>query len=101
MVLDLLEPITPRTEAQIRQLEKMCRDKLDRNPHDLDAMFTLAAVMARQGNVELAIAMVEGLLAVNPDYPGGIRLLARLHKMIGDEDKWREYMQMAETTSQV
>ena len=98
MVLDLLESITPRTEAQIKQIERMCRERLDRNPQDLDAMFTLAAIMARQGNVELAIAMVEGLLAVNPQYPGGIRLLARLHKMIGDEEKWKEYMEMASAT---
>lgn len=79
----------------------MCRERLDRNPQDLDAMFTLAAIMARQGNVELAITMVEGLLAVNPQYPGGIRLLARLHKMIGDDDKWREYMEIAGAASEV
>ena len=79
----------------------MCRDKLDRNPHDLDAMFTLAAVMARKGSVELAMTMVEGLLAVNPDYPGGMRLLARLHGMLGNEDKCREYMELARTASEV
>ncbi len=98
--MDLLEPVSPRTAAQIRQIEKMCRERLDRNPQDLDAMFTLAAVMARQGNVELAIAMVEGLLAVNPQYPGGIRLLAKLHKMIGDEEKWREYMDLASASTE-
>jgi predicted Zn-dependent protease len=101
LVFHLLEPITPRTEAQIKQIERMCRERLDRNPQDLDAMFTLAAVMARQGNVELAIAMVEGLLAVNPEYPGGVRLLATLHRMLGDDGKWREYMEMAGTITEV
>lgn len=97
----MLEPITPRTQAQIKQIEKLCRDRLDRNPHDLDAMFTLAAIMARQGNVDLAITVVEGLLAVNPQYPGGLRLLATLHKMLGDEEKWREYMEMATSASEI
>jgi predicted Zn-dependent protease len=79
----------------------MCRERLERNPFDLDAMFTLAAVMARMGNTELAIDMVEGLLAVNPEYPGGIRLLAKLHKMLGNEEKWKEYMEMAASASEV
>jgi len=94
-----LEPITSATESQIKSIEKICRDRLDRNPNDLDAMFTLAAVMARMGNMDLAITMVEGLLAINPEYPGGLRLLAKLHKMTGDEEKWREYMEMAATVS--
>jgi predicted Zn-dependent protease len=82
-------------------IEKMCRERLDRNPFDLDAMFTLAAVMARTGNIELAIDMVEGLLAVNPDYPGGMRLLAKLHKMQGNDEKWKEYMEMAAAASEI
>ncbi len=99
MVLGLLEPITSATEAQIRAIEKICKDRLERNPNDLDAMFTLAAVRARMGDMDLAITMVEGLLAVNPQYPGGLRLLAKLHKLMGDEEKWREYMEMAATIS--
>jgi predicted Zn-dependent protease len=97
----LLEPITSATESQIKMVEKMCRERLDRNPFDLDAMFTLAAVMARTGNIELAIDMVEGLLAVNPDYPGGMRLLAKLHKMLGNDEKWKEYMDIAAAASEI
>lgn len=97
----MLEPITSGTQAQIKAIEKMCRDRLDRNPFDLDAMFTLAAVMARTGDIELAIDMVEGLLAVNPDYPGGMRLLAKLHKMQGNDEKWKEYMEMAAAASEI
>lgn len=97
----MLEPITSGTKSQIKAIEKMCRERLERNPFDLDAMFTLAAVMARLGNTELAIDIVEGLLAVNPEYPGGMRLLAKLHKLLGNEEKWKEYMEMATSTSEV
>jgi predicted Zn-dependent protease len=101
LVVELLEPITSGTQSQIKAIEKMCRKRLDKNPFDLDAMFTLAAVMARMGSLDLAIVMVEGLLAVNPEYPGGMRLLAKLHKMQGNNEKWKECMEKAATVSEV
>lgn len=91
----MFEPLSPSTLAEIKRIKKKCEQKLDGNPFDLDAMFTLAAAMARLGDLDLAIDMIEGLLAVNPAYPGGLRLLATLHKMHGNDEKSRECYEKA------
>ena len=88
----MLEPISPQAESEIKKMEKICRERLERNPCDLDAMFTLAATMARLGNLELAVEIVEGLLAANPEYPGGMGLLAKFHDMLGNKEKSRKYV---------
>lgn len=97
----MLEPISKITESQIRKIEERCRKRLEKNPADLDAMFTLAAIRARFGDVKLALDMVEALLAVNPQYPGGLRLLAKLHEMIGNEEKSKECLKKANALSDV
>ncbi|UCD91883.1 MAG: hypothetical protein JSV43_06500 [Methanobacteriota archaeon] len=91
----MFEPLSPSVLAEIKRIKKKCEEKLERNPFDLDAMFTLAAAMARLGDIDLAIDMIEGLLAVNPAYPGGLRLLAKLHQLKGDEEKSRECYERA------
>lgn len=92
--------MSSHTLAEIKEIERKCRERLDRNPFDLDAMFTLATVMARLGNVELAIDILEALLVVNPNYPGGLRLLARLHMMMGNEEKSKECMEKSQAMSE-
>ena len=59
--------------------------RLAEDPRDPDALFVQAAVLAAVGRRPEAIAILDELTRVAPDYPGLWRFKARLYRDLGDE----------------
>lgn len=77
-------------DEDVRKLASVCGRRLVADPYDLDALFTKGLILARLGNIEGAVAILNGVLSRNPDYPGGWRVLGKLYQMLGRSDRWKE-----------
>lgn len=71
-------------------MASLCGSRLVANPFDVNALFTKAMILAKLGNVEGAVEMLNGVLARNPNYPGGWRVLSKLYEMLGQSEKSQE-----------
>jgi Flp pilus assembly protein TadD len=72
------------------------RQRLLENAEDVDALFVLAALHARDGSVAEGITVLDHVLRLDPAYPGAWRFKATLHRMRGENDAMRSAWQRAE-----
>ena len=74
------------------------RQRLAENAEDLDALFVLAAIEARDGNVSGGLTIIDHVLRLDPTYPGAWRFKATLHRMRGEGEAERSAEERAEHT---
>lgn len=74
------------------------RQRLSNNAEDLDALFVLAVLHARDGNVAEGITILDHVLRLDPRYPGAWRFKATLHRMRGEDEAERSAQREAEAT---
>lgn len=72
------------------------RQRLLENANDVDALFVLAALHARDGQLDQGLTILEQVLVLNPMYPGAWRFKATLHRMRGQPDAERSARGRAE-----
>ena len=72
------------------------RQRLLENAEDTDALFVLAALHARDGDVSEGITVLNHVLRLDPAYPGAWRFKATLHRMRGENEAERSAWQRAE-----
>jgi len=72
------------------------RQRLLENAHDLDALFVLAALNARDGLVAEGITVLNEVLRLDPAYPGAWRFKATLHRMRGENEAGQSAWDKAE-----
>ena len=71
------------------------RFKLDRNPEDEKAHFSLAGMLAALGEREVAIRHLEEAVRVRPDFALALSDLGRLHFLNGDVERAVEFFDRA------
>ena len=77
-----------RPVAEITDANRYVRaadERLSLDPRDADALFTSAAFLARQGKLEAAARALDRIAALDSDYPGLWRFLARLYEAMEEE----------------
>ena len=72
------------------------RQRLSENAEDTDALFVLAAIEARDGNVSGGLTLIDHVLHLDPKYPGAWRFKATLHRMQGEGEAERSAWERAE-----
>ncbi len=72
------------------------RQRLLENANDVDALFVLAALHARDGQLDQGLTILEQVLVLNPMYPGAWRFKATLHRIHGQPDAERFARERAE-----
>jgi len=72
------------------------RQRLLENAEDTDALFVLAALHARDGDVAEGITVLNHVLRIDPAYPGAWRFKATLHRMRGENEAERSAWQRAD-----
>ncbi len=77
-------------DKDVRQLACVCGLRLFSDPYDVDALFTKGLILAKLGNIKGAVEILSGVMAANPEYPGGWRVLGTLYKMMGNSEMSRE-----------
>lgn len=70
--------------------------RLAENAEDVDALFVLAAIQAREGRVAEGLTILDHVLRLDPTYPGGRMFKAVLHRMNGESDAERSAREKAE-----
>ena len=65
----------------------LVRERLSRDADDTDALFTLAALRAYDGDLDEALPILDRVLRLDPGYPGAWVFKAKLHRMRGEPDK--------------
>jgi len=65
----------------------LCDSRLRDNPVDDGALFMKAAALAKLGDAQAAVGVLDTLLVVDPTYPGLWRLKAKLHETLGERPK--------------
>jgi len=73
------------------------RQRLLANANDVDALFVLAALHARDGQLDQGLTVLDQVLVLNPMYPGAWRFKATLHRMHGQPDAERSARERADT----
>jgi hypothetical protein len=63
---------------------RLVRLRLLEDADDVDALFVLAALRVQDGDVNAGLTILDGVLQVDPRYPGAWRFKAKLHRMQGD-----------------
>lgn len=93
---DLWVQVVPRREEDLGALEldfarkettarlAGYRFKLDQNPEDEDALFSLAGMLAELGERDEAIRHLEAAVRIRPDFALALSDLGRLHFLNGD-----------------
>jgi Tfp pilus assembly protein PilF len=66
--------------------DTLVRDRLRANADDVDALFVLAALRLRDGDVDGGLSVLERVLRIDPRYPGAWIFKAKLHRLRGDSD---------------
>ena len=74
----------------------LVRQRLAENAQDVDALFVLAAIQAREGRVSEGLTILDHVLRIDPTYPGAWRFKATLHRMNGERDAERSAQERAE-----
>ncbi|UCD92355.1 MAG: hypothetical protein JSV43_09110 [Methanobacteriota archaeon] len=77
-------------EDGVRQLAAVCGMRLVSDPFDVDALFTKGLILAKLGNIKRAVEILNSVMASNPEYPGGWRVLGTLYEMMGNLEMSRE-----------
>jgi tetratricopeptide (TPR) repeat protein len=72
------------------------RQRLLENAEDVDALFVLAALNAKDGRLGEGIRILDRVLRLDPAYPGGWRFKAKLHRMRGEDEAERSAWARAE-----
>ncbi|OGS64345.1 MAG: hypothetical protein A3K59_02730 [Euryarchaeota archaeon RBG_19FT_COMBO_69_17] len=92
MAVGRLGPRSPRREegamtSEVRpDTAVLVRERLSRDADDPDALFTLAALRANDGDLDEALPILDRVLRIDPRYPGAWILKAKLHGMRGEPD---------------
>lgn len=68
------------------------------NANDPDALFVLAALHVRDGDVDRGLSVLDRVLRVDPRYPGAWMFKAKLHRMRGDAKAAEHARRTAEAT---
>ena len=76
--------------GNFRDAEAICRAGLTFHPNHLGGKRTLANALERQGAIEEAIALLEGVAQGQAVPPGVWRDLERLHRQVGNEARAQE-----------
>ena len=66
--------------------DDLVRERLRANADDLDALFVLSAIHAREGRVAQGLDVLDRVLRIDPKYPGAWVFKAKLHRLHGDPD---------------
>jgi len=74
----------------------LVRQRLAENAEDVDALFALAAIQAREGRLSEGLTILDHVLRLDPRYPGAWRFKATLHRMNGQSDAERSARERAE-----
>jgi len=74
-----VRPVRPDTDDLVRE-------RLRANADDVDALFVLSAIHAREGHVVQGLDVLDRVLRIDPKYPGGWVFKAKLHRLQGDPD---------------
>jgi len=80
----------PDTDALVRQ-------RLRSNADDVDALFVLAAIHARDGEVAKGLSVLDRVLRIDPRYPGGWIFKEKLHRIRGEGEAADEAARHAAT----
>src|SRR5207302_8883238 len=72
------------------------RQRLLENAEDVDALFVLAALHAREGLVAEGVTVLDRVLRLGPAYPGAWRFKATLHRMRGENEAGQSAWDRAE-----
>lgn len=78
--------------------DALVRERLRANADDLDALFVLAALHVRDGQLDEGLTVLDRVLRIDPRYPGGWRFKAKLHRMRGDAEAEDRAWRTAEAT---
>jgi Flp pilus assembly protein TadD len=78
--------------------DAIVRERLRANANDIDALFVLAALHARDGQLDQGLTVLDRVLRIDPGYPGAWRFKAKLHRLRGDRDAEERAMRTAEAT---
>lgn len=70
--------------------------RLAENAEDVDALFVLAAIQAREGRVSEGLTILNHVLHLDPTYPGAWMFKAVLHRMNGESAAERSARDEAE-----
>lgn len=84
-------PVRPDTALLVQE-------RLRENQNDVDALFTLAALRANDGNVREGLTILDRVLRIDPRYPGAWIFKAKLHRMHGEPDQADSAQRVAEAT---
>lgn len=60
---------------------ELVRERLAKDANDPDALFTLAALRAKDGKVEEGLTILDRVLRIDPNYPGAWVFKATLLRM--------------------
>ncbi len=74
----------------------LVRQRLAENADDVDALFTLAALRAQDGELTEGLTILDRVLRIDPKYPGAWRFKATLHRMQGHLDAERSAWKRAD-----
>lgn len=78
--------------------DALVRERLRANANDPDALFVLAALHVRDGDVDRGLSVLDRVLRVDPHYPGAWMFKAKLHWMRGDARAAERARRTAEAT---
>ena len=78
----------------------LVRQRLAENPLDVDALFVLAAIQAKEGRVSEGLTILDHVLRLDPRYPGAWMFKATLHRMAGEDEAERSARKKAEAAEQ-
>lgn len=84
-----MNPNRPDTDALVRE-------RLAMNADDVDALFVLAALRLRDGDVDGGLSVLERVLRIDPRYPGAWIFKAKLHGIQGDAEAAEQARRNAE-----
>ena len=90
-----LEEINPVTHER-PDTDALVRERLRANADDVDALFVLAALRLRDGDVGGGLSVLERVLRIDPRYPGAWIFKAKLHGLLGDREAAESARQSAE-----
>ncbi|MEK6851128.1 MAG: tetratricopeptide repeat protein [Candidatus Thermoplasmatota archaeon] len=88
--LKVLEPLVGRlreghryrfVDVHALRVEKESQRRLARNPDDVDALFLRSAFLAKRGEFEEAMRLIDRIRALGTDYPGASEFRSQLHAM--------------------
>jgi len=74
----------------------LVQERLRKDGDDVDALFTLAALRANDGNVREGLIILDRVLRIDPRYPGAWIFKAKLHRMQGEPDQAENAQRVAE-----